>query len=75
MTKHSTSSLSATSPSSRRPEAAPRPYDAPTLRAYGSVSELTAGPESGHLDQIAGSSGGFLASDPGSIDIARPDGR
>ena len=62
-------------PSSLPPDAprAPRPYTAPALRAYGSVSELTAGPESGNLDQLVGSSGGFLASDPGSIDVARSE--
>ena len=62
-------------PTSPLPETsrAPRPYTAPVLRAYGSVSELTAGPESGNLDQLVGSSGGFLASDPGSIDVARTE--
>jgi hypothetical protein len=37
-----------------------RPYTAPTLRELGSVEAVTAGDRSGSLDQLVGSSGGFL---------------
>jgi hypothetical protein len=41
-------------------DTAPRPYAPPTLRPLGSVEAVTAGDRSGSLDQLVGSSGGFL---------------
>ena len=37
-----------------------RPYAAPTLRPLGHVEAVTAGDRSGTLDQLVGSTGGFL---------------
>jgi hypothetical protein len=44
----------------RLPSATPRPYVSPTLRPLGSVEVVTAGDKSGTLDQLVGSTGGFL---------------
>lgn len=38
---------------------APRPYQAPELTPLGSIDVITAGPDSGNIDQIFGGSGGF----------------
>ena len=38
----------------------PRPYAAPALRPLGSVETVTAGDKSGSLDQLVGSTGGFV---------------
>ena len=45
------------------PTAPARPYTAPTLVALGTVGAVTAGPNTGTLDQLGGSSGGFLVAD------------
>ncbi len=37
----------------------PQPYRAPELTTLGSIEVLTAGPDSGNLDQIFGGTGGF----------------
>lgn len=37
----------------------PQPYRAPELTTLGSIEVLTAGPDSGTLDQLFGGSGGF----------------
>ena len=36
-----------------------QPYQAPEMTALGSIEVLTAGPDSGSIDQIYGGSGGF----------------
>ena len=47
--------------SSPSPTDAPaRPYTPPALKVLGEVGAVTAGPESGELDQLGGATGGFL---------------
>ena len=41
------------------PDRAPRPYTVPVLHELGSIASLTAGDESGSLDMLVGSDGGF----------------
>ena len=40
-----------------------KPYCPPTLDDLGTVGAVTAGPDSGTLDQLGGASGGFLIAD------------
>ncbi|MEO0557353.1 MAG: hypothetical protein AAF170_04125 [Bacteroidota bacterium] len=42
----------------RQPEI--KPYQAPELHELGTIGAVTAGPNNGSLDQLGGSSGGFL---------------
>ena len=46
-------------PSTTHP-APPRPSAAPTLEVLGEIGAVTAGPNTGTLDQLGGASGGFL---------------
>lgn len=48
------------------PRADAKPYDAPGLTPLGEIASLTAGPDEGTLDQLAGGNGGFLPPDPSS---------
>ena len=43
-----------------QPTPAMRPYARPQMSPLGAVEAVTAGPDGGTLDQIVGSSGGFL---------------
>ena len=42
------------------PPSAPRPYAVPELTELGMIESLTAGPDSGAIDQIFGGTGGFM---------------
>ena len=40
-----------------------KPYAAPSLDELGTIGAITAGPNTGTLDQLGGASGGFLVAD------------
>ena len=42
------------------PATRPKSYEPPVLKVLGEVGAVTAGPESGELDQLGGATGGFL---------------
>ena len=42
------------------PAPTPKPYASPTLDELGTIGAITAGPNNGSLDQLGGSSGGWL---------------
>lgn len=51
--------LNDTQTSENAPAHEPRAYAAPALTTLGTIDALTAGPNSGSLDQLVGAGGGF----------------
>jgi len=53
---------SSSPPETHSPDSSAKEYTPPELEEYGSLTELTAGPKSGTLDQLVGGDGGFQSS-------------